>query len=82
MILIRFHGFTLIELLVALAIAALLLTLGVPAFGNLLDRTRLDTEANDLLRGLRFAREQAIQLQRPVTLAARIEAHWNQKKCT
>lgn len=55
MILIRFHGFTLIELLVALAIAALLLTLGVPAFGNLLDRTRLDTEANDLLRGLRFA---------------------------
>lgn len=74
----RLQGFTLIELLFALTLAALLLTLGVPAFGNLLDRTRLDTEANDLLRGLRFAREQAIQQQRPVTLAPRIEAQWNQ----
>src|SRR5690606_8615544 len=36
-------GLTLIELLITLALAAILLTLGVPAFSGTLERTRVST---------------------------------------
>ena len=78
MILFRFHGFSLIELLVALAIAALLLTIGVPAFGNLIDRTRMDADASELLRSLRYARQEAVRTNQTITIAPLAERDWNQ----
>jgi type IV fimbrial biogenesis protein FimU len=56
----RTKGFTLIELLVAIAIFLVLITLAVPAFTRSTQTSRADTEIGDLLRGLNFARLEAI----------------------
>lgn len=55
------RGVSLVELLVALAIAAVLLTLAVPAFGGLLDRARAVDTANRLVGDLMFARGEAME---------------------
>ena len=48
----RARGFTLIELSVALAIAALLLAVAIPAFSRLLARVRFDTALGELQHGI------------------------------
>lgn len=53
-------GFTLIELLCALAVAAIVLSLAVPAFGRIMARNRLATTTNELLAALLTARTLAI----------------------
>lgn len=56
----RQRGFTLTELLITLAIAGILATLGAPAMGNLLARTR-DAGAESAIAGsLRHARSAAV----------------------
>ena len=72
------RGFTLIELLIALALAGVLLTLAVPAFGNLIDRTRMDADASELLRTLRYARQEAVRSNQTITVAPLVERDWNQ----
>lgn len=54
-------GFTLIELLVTLAIGGLLLTLVVPAFNQSLQRNKAESELNELLRALNYARLEALE---------------------
>jgi type IV fimbrial biogenesis protein FimT len=53
-------GFTLTELLIALAIAAILATLGAPAMGNLLARTREAGAEASMAGSLRHARTIAV----------------------
>ena len=53
-------GFTLIELMVALVILAIGLSLGSIAFTGSLERTRADSDANELLHVFSWARLQAI----------------------
>nr|WP_180204552.1 GspH/FimT family pseudopilin [Pseudomonas sp. SbOxS1]NYU04530.1 prepilin-type N-terminal cleavage/methylation domain-containing protein [Pseudomonas sp. SbOxS1] len=65
----RTKGFTLIELLMALAVFLVLITLAVPAFIRSTQGTRADTEMGDLLRGLNYARLEAID--RGMTLRVR-----------
>ncbi|SDT92432.1 GspH/FimT family pseudopilin [Halopseudomonas salegens] len=74
-----FHrkGFTLIELVVALAVVAVLLVLALPAFGNLIDRTRMDADASELLRTLRFARQEAVRGNQTLTVAPLTAQDWN-----
>jgi type IV fimbrial biogenesis protein FimT len=57
----RQRGLTLIELLTTLALAAILLTLGVPAFNELMARHRVTTAANGLLADLQLARSEALK---------------------
>ena len=55
------RGFTLIELLVAMSVLAILVTVAIPAYSNMLTSHRLTTQANDFLGALHFARSEAIK---------------------
>ena len=57
----RRFGFTLIELLVTVLVLIILLVLGVPAFADLLARTKLTSTANTLLAHLQYARSAAVK---------------------
>lgn len=64
------RGFTVMELLIVVALAALILALGAPQFGEFQRNNRLTATANDLLASLQLARTEAIKRQRPVALCA------------
>lgn len=49
------------ELLVTMSVATILLTLGVPAFQDLIKNNRLTTAANELVGALSLARSEAIK---------------------
>ena len=57
----RCAGFTLIELLMVVALAATLLSLAVPALGNMANSIRLTAAVNALFSSLLLARSEAIK---------------------
>lgn len=61
-------GFTLIELLVAVAVAAVILAVGVPSFQGSIASSRLSTQTNDLVSALSLARTESIRRGDRVTL--------------
>lgn len=66
----KFRGFTLIELMVVVALAALLLGLGVPSFTGFIATQRLKTAASDFSMSAVFARSEAIKRNADVTVTA------------
>lgn len=66
-------GLTLIELLITLALAALLLTFGVPAFTGTLERTRVATTLHQVSADLAMARGTAIMRRAQVVVCPRTE---------
>ncbi|MFW0756175.1 GspH/FimT family pseudopilin [Pseudomonas sp. H11T01] len=56
----RVKGFTLIELMVTLAVFVILVTIAIPAFTRSVQSAKADTEVSDLVRGLNYARLEAI----------------------
>lgn len=62
------RGFSLIELLVVLAVCAIALGFGVPAFTSLSANNRMSATTNDLVSSLHAARGDAITRQTTVTL--------------
>ncbi len=56
----RVGGFTLIELMVVVAIASIIMMLAVPSFTDTIEKSRVETVQNDLLRDIAFARQQAL----------------------
>ena len=64
-------GLTLIELLITLALAAILLTLGVPAFTGSLERTRVATTMHQVSADLAMARSTAIMRRAQVVACPR-----------
>jgi type IV fimbrial biogenesis protein FimT len=61
-------GFTLIEVLVGLAILAIMLSLGMPAFSNYLGNARLRASASSLHAAAQLARTEAIRRNTAVEL--------------
>ena len=66
----RQGGFTLLELMITLAVAALLLSVGVPSFRGVVMDNRLVTDANLLVTSVKMARSAAVRHQRTATVCA------------
>lgn len=64
------RGFTLVELMTAVALLAILLGLGLPAFSDLLERSKADTDMGGLHRALSTARLEAINTSQSRIVAA------------
>ncbi|MCG7926681.1 MAG: GspH/FimT family pseudopilin [Candidatus Thiodiazotropha taylori] len=60
-------GFTLVELLMAVVVASIILTVAIPAFLDLSERTSVATTSNELLAGVLLARSEAVRQEANVT---------------
>lgn len=73
-------GFTLMEMMVVLAIAAVLITAGLPQLSIFFKGTRMVTNTNDLVAGLQISRSQAIKEGGFVTIC-KTDADTDPQKC-
>lgn len=62
------RGFTLVELLITIAVAGILLGFAVPTFKNVIQNSRLRTDAASLAGALNLARSEAIRRAQQVTV--------------
>lgn len=67
-------GFTLLELMVVLAIAGVLMAVGIPAMGDFIRNSRITSAANDVMAALHFTRSESIKRRQPVTLCTSASA--------
>ncbi|MGD8914113.1 MAG: GspH/FimT family pseudopilin [Candidatus Thiodiazotropha sp.] len=63
----RKRGFTLAELMVAIAIAGILVAIGVPSYLDFVERNTITTTSNELLGGLLLARSEAVRQEASTT---------------
>jgi len=72
----RIGGFTLIELMVAIAIAAVLLVIGVPSFVAFQRSSELTSAANSFVAALGAARGEAMKRGRQAVVVPRADNNW------
>lgn len=66
----RQGGFTLLELITTMAIAAIVLSVGVPSFRGVIMDNRLVSQANQIVTSIKIARSAAVRFQRNATVCA------------
>jgi len=64
----RQTAYTLFELLMTLALAAMILSVGIPTFGSLVADNRLRTQLNSLFHAVHLARKESITRRRVVSI--------------
>lgn len=64
------RGFTLVELMITLAVAAILLTVAVPGFRDIIQNNRVTTQTNELVTALQLARSEGIKRGMTVSLCS------------
>ena len=62
------RGFTLVELMVTIAVVAILATVAVPGFRDLIRNNRVTAQTNEIVSALNFGRTEAIKRGRSVTV--------------
>lgn len=67
------QGFTLVELLVTLAVAALLLGIGIPSFSGAISNSRINVDYNEFVGALYLARSESIKSGQIVTVCPKSE---------
>lgn len=72
----RTRGFTLIELMVAIAIAAILLFIGIPSFVAFQRNSELTSSANSFVAALGAARGEAMKRGRQAVVVPRVDSDW------
>jgi len=74
----RTRGFTLIEMMVAVTVLAILLSIGIPTFSDVIRNNRTAATTNDLVGALNLARSEAMKRGSPVSICA---SNDNQSAC-
>ena len=65
---IRSHGFTLVELMVTVAVIGILAVIAVPGMTALINNSRLNAQAEELVSSLQLARAEAVRRNARVTV--------------
>lgn len=68
------RGFTLIESLITIAIASIMLAMGVPSLQNMLERNAVAGHVNNFIGTINFARSEAMKRGVPVVMCASANA--------
>lgn len=63
---VRNKGFTLVELMVTIAVAAIMLSVAIPSFDNMLKNNALSATTRDFIASVEMARMQAISTRQDV----------------
>lgn len=69
------RGFTLVELLVTLAVLTIIISLGVPMYGQFTQGAGLTSRTSELVSAINLARSEAVTRRAPIRLAA-VEGDW------
>lgn len=64
----RSRGFTLVELMITLALAAIIMSLAIPGFQDIIRNNRAATQSNELVAALSLARSEAVKRGARVSL--------------
>ncbi len=67
------EGFSLYELIMTLGLAAIVVTIGLPSFGNIVSNQILMAETNTLFHSIHLARKESITRRREVTLCPTLD---------
>ncbi|MCW3147085.1 GspH/FimT family pseudopilin [Stutzerimonas stutzeri] len=70
------HGFSLIELMITLALLTIVVTIAVPNFTFFIQKTRLQSKADDLMSLLQYARGEAVTRRSTAVITVDDDGPW------